>query len=200
LLIEWWTATQDTRFSDISLDLARSPVDGLDSWRDGSETVELIAKLRDGDYFDDFPGASELADHLEVAAVAMLETAMTSDELEKISDAIDEWRHHLTDRLFRAHDDAIRYEIENVGTIVEDMDSESTLKEHIDTIRKLSKRVELGSQSISKAVETVMDRITKLEEETDVSSSPTFGSRKQHESDGFDDEALRSLFLPLLQR
>ncbi|WP_156433531.1 hypothetical protein [Bradyrhizobium retamae] len=45
-----------------------------------------------------------------------------------------------------------------------------------------------------------MDRITKLEEETDVSSSPSFGSGKQQESDRFDDEALRSLFLPLLQR
>ncbi|MDH2357616.1 hypothetical protein QCM80_44885 [Bradyrhizobium sp. SSUT112] len=88
----------------------------------------------------------------------MLESAMTSDELEKISDATEEWRHHLTDRLFRAHDEAVRYEIENVGTIVEDMDSESPLKEHIDTIRKLSKRVDLVSQSISKAVETVKRR------------------------------------------
>lgn len=199
LLIEWWTATRDARFSDISLNLARSPVDGLDSWRDGRETVELIAKLRDGDYFDGFPGAVEVAEHLEVAAVAMLESAMTSDELEKISDAIDEWRHHLTDRLFRAHDEAIRYEIENVGTIVEDMDSESTLKEHIDTIQKLSKRVELGTQAVSKAVETVMDRITKLEEETNVSSSPSFGSGERQESNAFDDKALRSLFLPLLQ-
>ncbi|MDH2357615.1 hypothetical protein QCM80_44880 [Bradyrhizobium sp. SSUT112] len=29
LLIEWWTTTQDARFSDISLDAVRSPVDGL---------------------------------------------------------------------------------------------------------------------------------------------------------------------------
>ncbi|WFT96808.1 hypothetical protein QA633_06835 [Bradyrhizobium barranii] len=44
-----------------------------------------------------------------------------------------------------------------------------------------------------------MDRITKLEEETGVSSSPSFGSGKPQESDRFDDE-VRSLFLPLLQR
>ena len=171
LLIDWWSATENGRFSDIALVLARSPVDGLDSWRDGGEAVELVAKLRDGDYFGDLPGATEMADHLEAAVISMLESPMTPDELEKISDAVDDWRHHLTDGLFRAHDDAIRNEIENVGSVVEEMDSESTLNEHIDTIRKLSERVNIASQAVSIAVKKVEDRITKLGEETDVSQS-----------------------------
>ncbi|MET4518370.1 hypothetical protein [Bradyrhizobium sp. I1.7.5] len=177
-----------------------SPVDGLDSWRDGSETVELIADLRDGDYFDDFPGASDVADHLEIAAVAMLESAMTSDGLEKISDATEEWRHHLTDRLFRAHDEAVRYEIENVGTIVEDIgfgvapsrststrsgNTQSVSTSSLNRYRRPWRRSWTASPSSRKRY---------------VSSSPSFGSGKQQESDRFDDEALRSLFLPLLQR
>jgi hypothetical protein len=125
---------------------------------------------------------------------------MTPDELEKISDAVDEWRHHLTDGLFRAHDDAIRNEIENVGSVVEEMDSESTLNEHIDTIRKLSERVNIASRVVSIALKKVEDRIIKLGEETDVSSSPSFGGSRPQEGDVFDDKALRSLFLPLLQR
>ncbi|MHC2583044.1 nSTAND3 domain-containing NTPase [Bradyrhizobium diazoefficiens] len=200
LLIDWWFATDNGRFSDIALILARSPVDGLDPWRDGGEAIELVAKLRDVDYFGDIPGATEMADYLEAAAISMLESPMSPDELEKISDAVDEWRHHLTDDLFRAHDDAIRNEIENVGSVVDEMDSESTLNEHIETIRKLSERVNIASHAVTIAVKKVKDRIIKLGEETDVSSSPSFSSGKPQEGDVFDDKALRSLFLPLLQR
>src|SRR6266849_3068780 len=95
LLINWWEATRDPRFSDVALKLARSPIDGLDPWRDGNEVIELIAKLRDGDYFEELPHASDIADCLEAAAVAMIEQNMTSEELEKISDAADDWRHQL---------------------------------------------------------------------------------------------------------
>ncbi len=80
------------------------------------------------------------------------------------------------------------------------MDSESTLKQHIDTIEKLSKRVGMSANVISNAVETVRDRITKLEEETEVSSSPSFRSGRPPEKDTFDDEALKNLFVPLLQQ
>ena len=200
LLIEWWEASKDHRFSDVALVLARSPIDGLDPWRDGNEVIELIGKLRDGDYFDELPHASDIADYLEAAAVAMIDQNMTSEELEKISDAVDEWSHHLTDQLFRAVDDAIRNEINNVGTIIEEIDLESTLKQHIDTIEKLSKRVGLSTNVISNAVETVRDRITKLEEGTEVSSSPSFRSVRPPEKDTFDDEALKNFFVPLLQR
>src|SRR5882672_6047840 len=90
LLINWWETTRDSRFSDVALKLARSPIDGLDPWRDGNEVIELIAKLRDGDYFEELPHASDIADCLEAAAVAMIEQNMTSEELEKISDAVDD--------------------------------------------------------------------------------------------------------------
>ncbi|MCA1455179.1 hypothetical protein I6F35_18410 [Bradyrhizobium sp. BRP22] len=199
LLIRWWGETNDTRFSDAAFELSQSPVSGLDSWRDGEEAIELIAKLRDGDYFEELPRADEMADHLEAAAVAMLETNLTSEELEKISDAVDDWRRHLTDQLFHAVDDAIRYEIENVGTVVEEMDSESTLLEHIDTINKLGERVGLSSQAVSRAIERVKDRITKLEEETEVSDSPSFPGSKAKANDVFDDTALKNLFTPLIQ-
>jgi len=199
LLIRWWAETNDTRFSDAAFELSQSPVSGLDSWRDGEEAIELIAKLRDGDYFEELPRADEMADHLEAAAVSMLETNLTSEELEKISDAVDDWRRHLTDQLFQAVDDAIRYEIENVGTVVEEMDSESTLLEHIDTINKLGERVGLSSQAVSRAIERVKDRIAKLEEETEVSDSPSFPGSKAKTNDVFDDTALRNLFTPLIQ-
>jgi energy-coupling factor transporter ATP-binding protein EcfA2 len=199
LLIEWWEVTKDQRFSDLALELARSPIDGLDSWRDGNEAIELIGKLRDGDYFYGLPNASDIADCLEDASVAMIEQNMTSDELEKISDAVDQWSHQLTDEVFRAVDDAIRNEIDNVGNVVEEIDSESTLKDHIDTIRKLSKRSGISAEIVSNAVEKVRERIEKLEKETDVSDSPSFRGGAGPDKETFDDEALKNLFAPLLR-
>src|SRR5438132_14403687 len=64
LLFEWWEASRDQRFVEFALKLAREPVSGLDSWRDGSEAIELIGKLRDGACFDGLPLAGELADAL----------------------------------------------------------------------------------------------------------------------------------------
>lgn len=199
LLIKWWGATMDERFSNAALALARAPISGLDSWRDGEEAIELIAKLRDGDYFDELPKADEMADRLEDAAIAMINGNLSTDELAKISDAVDEWRGNLTDPLFQAVDDAITYEIENIGTIVEDINSESTLLEHIDTVNKLARRVNMSSNAVSNAIAKVNDRIAKLGEEAEVSESPSFNSGKSKSNDVFDDAALKSLFLPLVQ-
>jgi hypothetical protein len=57
--------------------LAENPIDGLDSWRDGEEALELIGKLRDGDYFEDLPNAENLADRIEAAAISMIEKLHT---------------------------------------------------------------------------------------------------------------------------
>src|SRR5882724_5305179 len=79
LLIAWHQSSGDQRFSDLALALARAPVDGLDSWRDGDDVIELIAKLRDGDYFDELTVASELANCLETAAIGMIHNCAPDD-------------------------------------------------------------------------------------------------------------------------
>ena len=57
----------------------------------------------------------------------------------------------------------------------------------------------LSSQAVSRAIERVKDRIAKLEEETEVSDSPSFPGSKAKTNDVFDDTALRNLFTPLIQ-
>lgn len=57
----------------------------------------------------------------------------------------------------------------------------------------------LSSQAVSRAIERVKDRITKLEEETEVSDSPSFPGSKAKANDVFDDTALKNLFTPLTQ-
>ena len=199
LLIEWWEATHEQSFVDLALALTRTPVGGLDPWLDGDEAVELIGKLRDGDYFDQLPYAADLADNLEDALVNMIEGEMFSDALERVSDTVEQWKHLLDNRVMWAVEDAIRSEIDQIDNIVAEIDSQSTLNDHIETLQKLAKRTAIPPQIVEMAVATVMERMAELEERTSVSGSPTFNPASSA-GDTFDDVALRSLFAPLLDR
>ena len=198
LLLAWRQATDDERFSDLALALARTPVDGLDSWLDGKEAVELLSKLRDGDYFPQEPCAIELADSLEEALLDMIDRGMSSDDLENISDATEKWRYVLGDRIADAVEEAIRTEIDEVRSIVADIDSESMLKEHIQRLQKLATRATIPPQIVEKAVETVNERIGEVQAEASEPESPAFRAGSTGERDAFDDRALKNLFETLL--
>jgi DNA polymerase III delta prime subunit len=200
LLIAWWEASEDPRFADLALTLARDPVDGLDSSYDGDEVVRLIARLREGDYFDGLPCAAEMAEGLEDAFVAMLERGVTSDDLEKISDAVERWKARAGDRVENAVESAIRSEIDDVGRLVGDVDSESTLEDHIKSLRNLAKRVGIVSQEVEEAVEIVKARIAELRDEAAEPTSPSIKAPLELNSSSFDDVAIANLFAPLLGR
>ena len=197
LLLDWYNASDDERFTDLALALARAPVSGLDPWLDGREAIELLGKLRDRDYFYLLPCASEMADSLEEAVLGMIDQCF-SDDLENISDATEAWRHVLGDRIRNAVEQAIRTEIDQVHDIVADIDSESTLKDHIATLKKLGERVAIPPPLLERAIATVMERIGEVEEKTSISASPSFKAGSARDADIFDDVALRNLFEPLL--
>jgi adenylate kinase family enzyme len=198
LLIAWHQSSGDRRFSDLALALARAPVDGLDSWRDGDDVIELIAKLRDGDYFDELTVASELANCLETAAIGMIHNC-APDDLEKISDAVEEWKQQLGSEIPQAVNEVIIREFDEIERTVESIDSESTLTEHIETLQKLATRTRVSTAVVSRAVETVMERIAVVEGRSTRSSSPSVRASTP-ETDKFDDVALQNLFAPLIRR
>jgi energy-coupling factor transporter ATP-binding protein EcfA2 len=200
LLLAWWFETKDAVFAESSMELARTPVDGLDSWRDGPECAELIAKLRDEDYLEELPTASEMADLLEGHFIEMVQIPMPSDELEKISDAVDTWGHSLDARALNAVEKAIQSEFANVAEAVSDINSESTLDDHAETLKKLGKRASVPAEIVKRAIETIDDRKAQLEEETEESESPAVSPETGRDHDSFDDKQLQDLFAPLLQR
>lgn len=200
LLLTWWNVTRDKRFSDLTLSLANNPIDGLSSWRDGGEAAELIYKLRDVDYYGDFPFSTELADKLETAYIAMLDQGVSSDDLENISDAVENWNGLLGNNIINAVEDVVRREFYDVGNIVLEIDSESTLDDHISMLKKLGARTNLDSQEVERAVETVNSRIVELQENEEIyqAKPPDFDLSASSEIDKFDDLALNNLFIPLL--
>lgn len=199
LLLEWWQVTKCQEFSRYALSLSYNQVDGLSPWRDGDEAVELIYKLRDGDYYEELSCADELADALESSFKLMLAKPMASDDLERISDAIDEWGHHLSADVDDMFLRLIKREFDDVSEIVSDIDSESTLQDHIEMLKKLGERRGIEGSDIDKAIEFVDSRILEVqEEEAELEAhAPTLGNRKEG-LDQFDDAALLNLFKPLL--
>ncbi len=199
LLLEWWNVTRDLEYSRYALSLSSDPIDGLDPWRDGDEAVELIYKLRDGCYFEGFPFANELANNLENSFKAMMERPVSSDDLERISDAIDDWGLYLSDEVVDVFSEAVQMEFDDVSEIVSDVDSESTLEDHIETLKKLGKRRGLELSEIDKAVDVVNARIYEIqEEEAELEAHAPALKSRSNPSDQFDDVALINLFTPLL--
>ncbi|MDD1520642.1 MULTISPECIES: restriction endonuclease [Bradyrhizobium] len=198
LLLKWWGETKDQRFLDIAFILAENPIDGLDSWRDGDDALELIGKLRDGYYFEDLPDAEKLADRIEVAAIAMIERTVPLDELEKLADAIDNWSSAFSSGITEALDYEIRRQVRDIEQTVSDIDSESTLNDYIASIEKLGGRASISKDQIEIAVSSVNDRINTIAEiSSDVPrSAPDLKATRR--SDQFDDVALKGLFSQLL--
>jgi DNA polymerase III delta prime subunit len=198
LLLKWWGETKDQRFLDIVFSLAENPIEGLDSWRDGGEALELIGKLRDGGYFDDLPDAEKLADRIEVAAISMIERSVPLDDLEKLADTIDNWSSAFSSGITDALDYEIRRQVKEIEQTISDVDSESTLEDYIGSLQKLGKRASISDTQIETAVSSVNDRIGMVSEmSSDVpSSAPEIKASRR--SDQFDDAALKGLFNQLL--
>lgn len=198
LLMEWWEKSKCAEFIAHALFLCANPIDGLDPWRDASESIELIYKLRNGDYFESLSSAADLADALELSLRNMLEKPISSDDLDRISDAFDNWGCHLGEELQDAYLELVHSEFDNVSDIVSDIDSESTLKDHISMLQKLGMRSGIGSASVDVAIETVKSRIREVQEEEDQEAHVPVLSNEKDSSDKFDDLDLLNLFKPLL--
>ncbi|MEP6609977.1 MAG: hypothetical protein ABJA83_15080, partial [Burkholderiaceae bacterium] len=118
---------------------------------DGEECVALIGKLRDQGYYAEMPGAAQMADLLEGHFVELVRIPMPSNELEQISDAVEEWVKFLNAPAINIVDNAIRKEFADVDASIADINSESTLDDHASTLEKLGKRIGVPATTVQQA-------------------------------------------------
>ena len=127
----------------------------------------------------------------------MLRSGVDTDDLEQMSDAVEEAVGLLSPDLIRATQSAIQTEIALAGQRAAETDSESTLEERIGSLSKLAPRASIPSDRLDQAIAAITDRIRAIEEEADKEDGPDFMPAKP-EVDVFDDEQLRDLFASLL--
>ena len=198
LMIDWWYASGDDSFLPMITTLANKPVDGWDLWRDGENLLILAGKLRDADYFNELPQADDLADILEEGVIKMIARRQpNSEELDKLSDAYEEWKPYLGTAIWDAVTLEIRREFEELDEVLRDMNSESTVDEHIEILEKLGKRTCIPYEVIKRAGDKAVERKFEIESESAEASSPSVRSGDVQIFDVFDDTALRILFEPL---
>src|SRR5580698_5419186 len=200
LLLDWFGATDDRQFLNMALQLAGAPVEGFDGWRDGEDAVELLANILDGDLVDDPADADEMAVRVEREVISMIRNGPGTEHLESISDAIDNHSEILSKDVHSAIERAIRDEFDNLDNVISDIDSESTLNDHIATLEKLGERIQLPRHTLQEAAEAVRERISEIEEQTSVSEGTSFRDIAPRGLDKFDDVALKNLFAPLLEQ
>ena len=198
LLLDWWYATEDQRFADYVRKVMAAPVDGFSAWLDGTDLVRLLAELPDPDYGEGFPHADELIYQLESALMDVLDSSDT-DDLEKISDAVDVAGSAISPLVATAVEDAILAHFESIEDLIESEQSDSILQEYISSLQKWGNRFSIPRKTVDTVVSKIEERIQTIqaEDEPVTPESPSFIASADV-SDEFDDEALENLFRPLL--
>jgi hypothetical protein len=179
--------------------LAEHPVYGFDAWRDGRELIEPIAKLRDEDYYAGAADASNLADMLETAVISLLGYLIPIDELGAIADEIDGRRSTtFSEALTIALEESAHLQFREVETAVSDVDSESTLDDHLKALRKLGKRFSVGQAVVEDAEAVVTGRRAAVMESSAEERATPPKMPADQKADVFSDEDIKGLFLQLV--
>jgi hypothetical protein len=198
LLLEWWEATNSAAVTNCILELARHPVGGFNSWLDCDTLVELAAKLPDEDYYEPLPNLPAVLEAIEDGIIDILNWHPTYDELDGIVNNIELYESRLSDRVLRATSKALAQHIGNIEDSIADEDSQSSLEEQINAVKKFAARAQVSSQIVEKAVKSINDKIKDLSErDIEESGSPPIMSAKT-ENDKFDSAAIRNLFATLI--
>jgi hypothetical protein len=198
LLLDWWSLTQNKKFAKLALALSKNPVDGFNSWRDADEAIEIIYKLRSGGYYDGLPNGIEVANNIDHAYIQMLKGSIASDELNRINDAIEEYRSYLSQQLVDSFASIVRDEFNDVYSVASQMDSESELQDYIETMKKIGKTCDIPDTVVDSAVNMAQSRIDSLREEVVVEADSPKIIYNKRDADEFDDTELNSLFSTLL--
>jgi hypothetical protein len=197
MLLDWWQLTDDLRFADSVLVLARDPHE-FSAWMDGEPLIEFFSRLRDRDYGRQFIYEEELLNYLEQALIDTISWS-TSDVLSTLIEVADRAKG-LPNSVTGAFQKAALDEFEENNRRIREEDSESSLSDRIDALKKLAPRFGVPVSVLESAVSAIEDRIGEIGERSTQASSPSFPSSRKRDEEKFDDNALRDLFTPLLDR
>lgn len=198
LILEWWDLTRIAEFASVTLEIVGHPRVDFTSWLDGENLVELIRGIKERS--KEFPDADMLCLHLEEKLIEVLDGYIPADNLPEICDAIEEARDNLSAEVAEAAGRAIRRQIDEADTIASEIDSESTLDDHIEAVKRLGKRVEVSSDRLEAAIATYQGRIAEIQQSESEAEEPSFTGSQARERDRFDDKAMTDLFSLLLDR
>ncbi len=199
--MDWWWLTNERTFADSIMTIVRNPQQGFGAWSDGEALIDLFCRLGDKGYGRPFIYETELLELLEKAITDTIRWS-SSDMLANLVDAVDavDAAQGLPPTINYALQTAVLEEFEENTSRISEDDSESSLSDRIDALKKFAPRFGVPDSVLSNAVSAIEDRIGEIENRSSLVPSPSFPSSKKNDREKFDDRALRDLFTPLLDR
>jgi len=198
MLMDWWQLTSERRFADSIMTIARNPQQGFGAWLDGEALIDLFCRLSEKGCGQPFIYEDELQELLEKAITDTIRWS-SSDILSTLVDVVDA-AQGLPINITYALQTAVLEEFEENTSRISEDDSESSLSDRIDTLKKFALRFGVPDDVLNSAVSAIEDRIGEIEDQSSPAPSPSFPSSNKREGETFDDFALRDLFTPLLDR
>ncbi|MBS4719891.1 restriction endonuclease [Aeromonas caviae] len=198
MLMDCWQLTKEQKFADSIMVIARNPQQGFDSWSDGEALIDLFCQLGDKDYGQPFIYEVELLGLLEKVLTDTIRWS-SSDMLSTLVDAVDA-AQGLSPCITHALQEAVLEEFQENTSRISEEDSESSLSDRIDALKKFALRFGVPDDVLISAVAAIEERIGEIEEQSCPASSPSFPVIHKSEREKFDDRSLRDLFTSLLER
>lgn len=193
LLLEWWAVSRERLFYDSALAIARKPPQGFVGWRDAPKLLEIARQLADEGYFETTAETTQLKATLEQAIISLLEGGLAIDDLERVSDLVDDRDANYSPEVSEALREAVLATMESTREACADLTSESELDDHVRSLRKLVQRAPVSASILASALTAVEDRRAEVTEDQTASSEPEALQAPQAVQ-AFDDNALRGLF------
>lgn len=195
LVLDWCDAAADGSFADIAFEMARGGDAFLSAWHDGQTLASLVQTLHDGRHRL-LPRAEEIREAIVERLIDIFESELDSDDLVAIANEID--RHTAPNELNAALTAAIKAEFDNLDSKLEEMSSESSLSDHMDSLRALAPGAGVPSDLMFQAERSVERRIERLKEEQEEPDEPPSVQQAATRPQAFTDEELNTLFFSLL--
>ncbi len=133
MIMDWWQLTNEQRFADSIMTIARNPQQGFSTWSDGEILIDFFSLRNQKGYSRQFIYEDELLELLEKELTDTISYS-SIDMLSSFIDAVDaaSW---LPDSITLALRRAVLDEFkDNTSRIYQD-DSESSLSDRIDALK-----------------------------------------------------------------
>ncbi|WP_404478357.1 restriction endonuclease [Novosphingobium sp. BL-52-GroH] len=193
LILELWRYSGDDSYAEAALSFVRTPGRDYSPWRDGPRLLALLAELADEGHYQSGPLTTTVATAIEDVMIAMLEEGMGSDDLQRISDTVED-DYGYSNRLRVASHAAIAREFDQLEDTLWNYSSESELEDHAIVLRQLAPRALVPEVIVKQALDAVEERISEVQVRQAKSVDPEFEAPDTPDDETFDDEALGTLF------
>lgn len=198
MLMDWWQLTDDWRFANSIMAIARNPPQGFSSWSDGEALIGFFSRRGEKGYERPFI--------YEVEFLGLLEKELTDiirwssiDMLSTFVDAVDSVKG-LPVSITHALQAAVLEEFEENSSRICEEDSDYSLYERSDVLKKFAPHFGVPDTLLNRAISAINERLGEIEDQCNVAISPSFPLSNKFEQEVFDDNALRDLFTTLLER